>query len=590
VIDQIAAGEVVERPASVVKELVENSLDAGATRVRVEVRDGGLAWIAVTDDGVGLSPGDAHLALQRHATSKLSSASDLLQISTFGFRGEALPSIASVSRMRVRTRRRGAPSNEAGYEIRLDAGRIVAEGAIGAPEGTRIEVADLFSSVPARRKFAKAPATEWTHIADRMTRFGLALPGVHFELQRDDRAPIVWPATASSLERIAAVLSEKEAEALVSGELEDAAGHVQVFVSTPEHTRPNANGLYLFVNGRPVRDKVVRQAVLESYRDWLPRGRYPTAVVFLTVQPDRVDVNVHPAKWEMRFAEPRDVHRVIRRAIRAAIAERSWLGGTRLASPPTAAPARVDVEPQPGRVEAPRTDWIFASQTRDLATGEPAVAASTGGGPVESATTPRIRFGELRAIGQLRASYLLVEGERGLLLVDQHAAHERVIYERLRAQALASGVQSQRLLAPVVVELEAAAAAALAEHARAVGLLGFELEPFSESAVLLRAVPSELDRRAPDELVRELARELSDEGVRGELERDATRWLPVLDRAFATLACHAARRFGDALPLDEQRALLRELDAIPWAPTCPHGRPVAVAVDFADIERRFARR
>ncbi|MCA9511502.1 MAG: DNA mismatch repair endonuclease MutL, partial [Myxococcales bacterium] len=320
-IDQIAAGEVVERPASVVKELVENAIDADASRVRVEVREGGLAWIAVTDDGVGLSPADAHLCLQRHATSKLTGAADLMHIATFGFRGEALPSIASVSRMRLRTRLRGAQG--AGYEIRLDGGRVAGEGEVGAPEGTRIEVADLFANVPARRKFLKAATTEWTHVADRMTRFALALPGVHFELQRDDRAPVVWPATAEPLDRVAAVLSEPEARALVATAYEDASAHVEAFVSTPEHTRPNTNGLYLFVNGRPVRDRLVRQAVLEPYRDWLPRGRFPTAVVFLTVPTERVDVNVHPAKWEVRFAEPRDVHRAIRRAIRAAIAERS---------------------------------------------------------------------------------------------------------------------------------------------------------------------------------------------------------------------------------------------------------------------------
>ena len=610
VVDQIAAGEVVERPASVVKELVENALDADAQRIAVEVRDGGLALVSVTDDGVGMSPGDAELSLQRHATSKLANTADLLSIGTFGFRGEALPSIASVSRMRLRTRLRGADDRGLGHEIRIDGGRIVSQGPVSAPEGTRIEVADLFANVPARRKFLKRPQTEWTHVADWLGRLALALPGVHLEVARDDRAPLVWPATAQPLDRIAAVLSERDAAALVAAEQEDAAGHLQAFVSAPEHTRPNTLGIYLFVNGRPVRDKLMRQALLDVYRDWLPRGRFPVAVLFLTVPPDQVDVNVHPAKWEVRFADPRAIHRLVRTSVREAVAGRSWLGGGSDAGAAAGAGARgAPADPaadagarRPGapgaaapaaggfaRAAADRagegtTDWIFASRSA-ATTPEGGDAA-----PEPAGQGGRLRLGDRRRLGQLRASYLLVEGEHGLLLVDQHAAHERVLYERLRAQWLADGVASQGLLLPQTVALDAGAVSALRDHAAATERLGFDVEPFGEDAVLVRGVPALLADRDPAASVAELAAELSAEGVRGEVEVDATRWLPAADRIFATLACHAARRAGDHLEDEEQAALLAALDGIPWAPTCPHGRPVAIAIDDAEIERRFARR
>jgi len=586
-VDQIAAGEVVERPASVVKELVENALDAGASRLRVEVRDGGAAFIAVTDDGSGMSPDDARLALRRHATSKIRAAADLTRIASFGFRGEALPAIASVSRLRLQTRLRGAAE---GFEMRVEGGRITGERVAGGPEGTRIEVADLFAQVPARRKFLKKAATEWGHISDWLTRSALALPGVHFEVRRDDRPPVVWPETSEPLDRVAAVLGEREARGLVEVEREDAEGHVQAFVSSPEHTRPNAQGLYLFVNGRPVRDPLLRGAVLQAYRDWLPRGRFPTAVLFLSVAPERVDVNVHPAKWEVRFSDPSSVHALVRRALREAVAGRSWLGAG--ASEATG-DARSGPSPASWSVAAPPTAPAFRPAAREGAAGTPerAPAAPAPGAPAPAEGAPRLRFGEHRLVGQLLASYLVVEGKDGLLLVDQHAAHERVLYERLRSEWLERGVERQGLLAPVTVELDPAAASALEQAAARVARLGFEVEPFGESAAVVRAVPALLGGRDPAALVRELAEELRETGTASASpEADDVRLLAAADRTLATLACHSARRFGDALPLAEQRAILDALDAIPWAPTCPHGRPVAVSLSRAEIERRFGRR
>ncbi len=596
-VDQIAAGEVVERPASVVKELVENSLDAGARRVRVEVRDGGAALIAVQDDGVGMSPAELPLALQRHATSKLRSAADLQRILSFGFRGEALPAIASVSRFRIFSRARGRPH---GAEIRVEGGRIVAEREAGGPEGTRVEVADLFASVPARRKFLKRPGTEWGHIADWLLRLALVRPDVHLELQRDDRKPTVWPACESSRDRIAALLPEGDAAGLIEIDHDTPACRVHAFVSTPERTRANGQGLYLFVGGRPVRDRLLRHALIEAYRDVLPRGRFPIGVLFLDVPPESVDVNVHPAKWEVRFADPQAVHRAIRHAVREAMASRSWLGPSptaeAVAAPsPPASPTRLPLEPT--RREAGTRDWIFAGSADRVAESPESGGAPAAAGEVRSGVSdapgerpPVPSFAALRLLGQLSASYLLAEAPGGLVIVDQHAAHERILYERLRRDWLAAGVARQALLAPEAVELAPGPRAALESAADVALRLGFEVEAFGEGAVLVRSVPAELAGRDVTGLVTELAEALEGFDGEGADEAATVRWLPVLDRLFATLACHAARRFGDRLPEPEQRAILAGLDTIPWAPTCPHGRPVAVLLDPAELEARFRRR
>jgi len=600
-IDQIAAGEVVERPASVVKELVENALDAGAGRIRIDVKDGGKALVAITDDGRGMSPGDARLALSRHATSKITNLADLETVASFGFRGEALPAIASVSRMRLFTR---LADSEEGFAINLEAGAVINSGTAGGPPGTRIEVADLFAKIPARRKYLKTESTEWGHIHDWVRRLGLALPGVHFELRRDNKTPIIWPATSDPIDRIAAVLGEGEADALVPVECEDATGHLQAFVSSPEVTRSNANGIYLFVNGRPVRDKVMRHALLTAYRDLLPKARFPSAVLFLTIVGTGVDVNVHPAKWEVRFADSQAIHQLIRRAVRDAMAQRNWLGEAsaqpKATDHPLAGPTHptyhtsgtrsqnardaLATSPTTSVGEPAATDWVLAK--RDEANDLPGLEAAS-----SELRSSSLQFGNLRLLGQLLASYLLVEGKEGLLMIDQHAAHERVLYERLRAEWIERGVDRQGLLLSVTVELDPLGALALQRHIETVDRLGFELEPFGESSVVVRAIPALLSGRDPAPLVRDLAEQLQDipggetEGAGAEL-----RLLSAADKVFASLACHSARRFGDHLPEHEQQQILRDLDTIPWAPTCPHGRPVAVAYSLPEIERRFARR
>jgi DNA mismatch repair protein MutL len=578
-VDQIAAGEVVERPASVVKELVENALDAGARRVRVEVRAGGRAFAAVTDDGCGMTPEDARAALERHATSKLRDASDLAAIATYGFRGEALPAIASVSSLRLLTRPHDARE---GTEIRVRAGAIESVRPAGAAAGTRIEVADLFASVPARRKFLKSAVTEWGHIADWLSRVALALPEVHFDLARDDRPGVAWPA-AAPIDRLAAVLGESEAAGLVALDHREGALRVHGFTSRPDHHRATAAGIHVFVQGRPVRDRVVQHALQELYRDVLPRGRHPAAVLFLELPPGAVDVNVHPAKWEVRFADPRGIHQLVRHGLKAALARRTWLGGAAAGESGGVPEARAAIDAE--RVGAPRgiTDWIFAvpSGESPRAQGDAASAA-----PVAAAAP--FRLGDCALLGQLAATYLLLEGKDELLLVDQHAAHERVLYERLRASVVAEGAARQALLVPLVVELAPRPLAALATRSALAESLGFETAPFGENAVALRTVPALLGERDPAGLLRTLAEELA--AAPASEAASALRALAPADRVLATLACHASRRKGDLLDPREQRALVEALDAIPWAPTCPHGRPVVVPVSLAEIERRFGRR
>ncbi len=565
-IDQIAAGEVVERPASVVKELVENAVDARASRLRIELREGGRALVAVTDDGIGLTPAEARLALERHATSKLRTLSDLGGIRSFGFRGEALARNRVGGAPAPTHRAQGAPE---GTEIEVHAGAWVGERACATSEGTRVEVADLFGSVPARRKFLKSPATEWGHASEWVARAALALPHVHFDVIREEHPAWSWPAVTNPVERIAAVLGEEEAAALVAAERSAGDLALRAFVSRPELHRATGAGIHLFVNGRPVRDRLLRHALLQVYRDVLPRGRFPCALLFLEVAPGGVDVNVHPAKWEVRFADPQAVHRLIERTLADALGSRAWLGFE----------ARASVAER----SLGGSDWSFA--TREAVT-----PARPGALPFEessAAATVAPRLSELRMIGQLLATYVLLEGPEGLLLVDQHAAHERVLYERLRASWLSGKLPRQQLLAPAMLELPAPAVSACTRNDFALAQLGFEVEAFGEQSLAVRTVPELLAGRDPAPLLRELAEQLgSDESERAGAER---RPLDATDRLFATLACHAARRAGEALPLEELRFLMREVDSIPWAPTCPHGRPVVLPLSKGEIERRFGR-
>ena len=574
-VNQIAAGEVVERPASVVKELVENSLDAGATQIRVAIRDGGMASILVVDDGAGMDRADAALAFERFATSKLACAEDLERVASLGFRGEALPSIASVARVRMRTRPHG---ESLGTELVGEGAGIERIASVACPEGTSLEVAELFGRVPARRKFLKSAATEAAHIVRWLERIALVRPDVRFELERDGKRALLWLATREPRERVIAVLSPGTGEALlpVEGQLGPLA--VRGFASPTHVLRSGPSDLHLYVNGRPVRDRVLQFAVRDAYRDALPPGRYPVAVLFLDVAPGEVDVNVHPAKWEVRFRDPAAVTGLLRRAIGAAV--RSGM-----AAPPRpffGTPARVDS----GASDYAPADGFFAAPL--------AADAELQGEFASSAPRAPFAFSRLRPLGQALGLYLVFEGESGLVLLDQHAAHERVLYERLRRAALDEKLERQTLLVPLELELAQRDAETLDANAELLARAGIELESGPASLrgsvrARLRSVPALLAERrttAWPEILAETARALAEpvgREARDGLER-------ALHDVLATAACHAAVRKGDRLEAREVAQLAADLDAGIWFPNCPHGRPILATLDRDELERRFLRR
>jgi DNA mismatch repair protein MutL len=592
----MAAGEVIERPASVVKELVENALDAEATRVDVAISQGGAQWISVTDDGVGMAPADAALAFRRHATSKLASSDDLARVSSLGFRGEALPSIAAAARVRMRTRARGEPT---GVELEGEGAGLSSPREVACAEGTRVEVSELFGRTPARRKFLKSPPTESRHVAAWLERIALTRPDVHFTLERDGRPSLALFPTRDPRERIIAVVPPGIGERLVPVRGERGLARVVGFASPTDVTRGSASDIHLYVNTRPVRDRLLLHAVRDAYRDALPPGRHPVAVLYLDVDPGEVDVNVHPAKWEVRFRDSGEIRSLVRGALLEALRFRAP------ARPAPRAPAAPAGPADRTRIGEPRPPGDFGLLAVERP-GEP-----PGPGDASLASRPGFRFASLRFVGQLLGTYLVCEGAGAMVLVDLHAAHERALFERMRAALLADKLERQALLVPMRVELPRSSADALEAASPTLERAGFELEvgeatPRGGVAVTLRSVPSLLasQRSAPGPgggrligrhgaapsswraMLEETAQALgapdpadSREGI------DAA-----LHRSLATAACHAAVRKGDRLDPREVQALLASLDESVRLPNCPHGRPIACVLDEAEIERRFLRR
>jgi DNA mismatch repair protein MutL len=590
--NQIAAGEVVERPASVVKELVENALDAGATRVKVELERGGATLIRVSDDGAGMDEDDAVLSLQRHATSKIHHKDDLFALSTFGFRGEALPSIASVSKLRLTTRARGARE---GTEVFLEGGGTAQPRPTGAAEGTSIEVRDLFFNVPARRKFLKSTGTEAAHVSEALLAAALARPEVSFFLVRDGRTAREWLRAASRRERAAQAYEASERLEACSGERGPM--RIEAHLAPPERARAGATGLHLLVNGRPVRDRALARAVAQAYGSVLEPGRYPVGVVYIELPPSEVDVNVHPQKAEVRFADGRALFDAVTRELHAALARafslpalgsgRPWAFSRQPPSSGEPAATRFVGEPAPDPWEL---DPVGANSSTPQPLAERTTLPSFLDGPgirtVETmASTPLFDgagfYASLEFLAQVRATFLVCSGSDGLYVLDQHAAAERVTFHRLRRAFEARSISTQRLLIADVVELLPAEVATLEEHADDVAALGVELRTVGPSAVAVHAVPTLLMRGRPERIVRDLV---------AELGRAATRpFGDAADLVLATMACHGSIRAGDALSREEAQALLRALDDIDFAGHCPHGRPVVTRIGYDELERRVGR-
>jgi len=610
--DRIAAGEVVERPAAAVKELVENALDAGATRIGVAIEGGGSIRILVEDDGIGMGPEDLALAVERHATSKLAEEAMLFRIGTLGFRGEALPSIGAVARLSLTSRQAGGEA----HRIEVEGGRKgVLAPAAGAP-GTRVEVRDLFYATPARRKFLKQPSTESAAAVEAVRRLALAWPGVGFRAEVEGREVLALPPQERDA-RIAALLGPEFAAAAVPVSGDVAGLAVSGLTALPLHTRATMGGQHLVVNGRPVRDPLLRAALRVAYRDQIAQGRHPACALFLAVDPEAVDVNVHPMKTELRFREADRVRSLVIGALRRALgvgagstgwARRAWSAATAFGdTAPIATPTAASTWAMPGFAEAPLPAPLLAQPPLSqpplsqpplsqpplsLAFAprrpEPASAESAdadGVVPAETFGTPDGPLG--RPLGQLLETYILAEAPDGaLVLVDQHAAHERLTHEHLRAQITDGGVRSQPLLLPAVVDLPQDQAAALAAAAPALARLGLEIEGFGPGAVLVRAMPALLGAADPGPMLRDLAEEVADWEAAGDAPALDRR----LDAAVARLACHGSIRAGRRLALPEMAALLRAMEATPRAATCSHGRPTFLRLDQAALERLFGRR
>src|SRR6516164_7671763 len=577
-VNRIAAGEVIERPAAAVKELVENAIDAGALRIDVALREGGQALIAVADNGAGMTREELSLAVERHCTSKLPD-DDLSQIAALGFRGEALPSIGAVSRMCIVSR---PPDAANAWEITVEAGAKHASVPAAYPAGTRVEVRDLFFATPARLKFLKTPRTERDLAVDSVRRLAMAYPAIAFTVIGDeDRVLLRLAAAAESAmvnarrTRLAALLGRDFAENSVEIDAERGGFRLSGLAGLPTLNRAAPRDQYLVVNGRPVRDKLLVGAVRGAYQDVLARDRHPMVALFLDGPADEIDVNVHPAKAEVRFRDAALVRGLIVGALRNALAAAGHRASTTVADAAIGA-----FRPGGGAAGAPRFALPLPPPTPSLALAE---SANNFLRPVEETAAPTTdaRLGSARA--QLHGTYILAETSTGIVLVDQHAAHERLVYERMKEALGARGVARQALLLPEVVELDENGAARLAGRAEELAEFGLLLEPFGPGAVVVREVPALLPELDVRSLVRDLADELAEWG-------DALSLRERIETVCGTLACHTSVRAGRRLSPAEMDALLRQMEATPNSGQCNHGRPTYVALDLADIERLFGRR
>ena len=591
--NQIAAGEVVERPASIVKELVENALDAGATRVVVTVELGGKRLVRVEDDGEGMTPDEAVLALERHATSKIRRLEDLAAITTLGFRGEALPSIASVSHLLLRTRARGASH---GTEIRVSGGVVASTREVGAPEGTTLEVTDLFYNVPARRKFLKSDGAETTQVSRLVTQLALGHPGVGFTLTSGSRRLLQCPPAASLADRLFQLY--KDRSDLVEVRKAAAGLRVTGFVAAlagpgqgPVRGRQN-----IFVNGRAVKDRTIAHAIAHAYSIATIKERSPEVHLFLEVPPDRVDVNVHPTKAEVRFLEPSLVHEVFRRALSEALGEgpapELTLAGVadggaaepRWSSEPVSAQAReatgadgrwqpLAETPRGGAPAPPAVGQGYAQPLRDLVREVRPAAVEA---------VPVVADRPLLPLGQFRDTFIIAIDDDGIAIIDQHVAHERVLFEQVMERLTTGTLERQQLLMPIVIELPPAERQALAAHGPALDRLGFDVEEFGGDSVRIAAVPALVPPAACETAVRALAQDL--DGLdQGSAVDDALR------RIAATTACHAAVKANDRLTPEKMVYILDELRRTAHSSVCPHGRPVILRLSRREIEKRFER-
>lgn len=570
---KIAAGEVIERPASVVKELIENSIDAGAREIRIEIRNGGQRLIRVADNGIGIPTREVETAFARHATSKIASADDLFNIRTLGFRGEALPSIAAVARVTLITRAR---DEESGTQMRVDGGKIVEQRAQGAPMGTIVTVEDLFRYVPARLKFLKTPATEAGHITDLINAYALAYPNLRFSLESDGRLAFQSPGTGNMFDVLVKVFGIEVAQQML--EVADGAGELQVsgFISPPNWNRATRKYLLFFVNHRWVQDRSLAHAVIEAYHTSLMVGRFPIVALDVIVPPNAVDVNVHPTKSQVRFRDASAVFNAVQRAVRATLT-----AGAPIPSISVTPFKREDFS-HPSLRPGPDASQFAMNLHRPFPTPPPQPPTPNFQPPAPNLQPSDSKLPMLRVLGQIASTYIIAEGPDGLYLIDQHAAHERVLYEQLRAERAGANIAIQELLDPAPIQLTPAQFAILEAQRDALASVGFRIEPFGNQTILLRAVPAVMKNGDP----RAILIEIIDEMEQGEepLEKSAEA------RLISSVCKSIAVKGGQILSLEEMRELVRRLEHTTAPRTCPHGRPTAILLNVSQLEREFGRK
>jgi DNA mismatch repair protein MutL len=572
-VNQIAAGEVVERPASVVKELVENALDAGATKIEIELDAGGARLVRVRDDGAGIASGELALALARHATSKIASVDDLERVATLGFRGEALPSIASVSRFRLASKARGA---ERAFEVEAEDGRLAPVKPCAHPPGTSVEVRELFFNVPARRKFLRAERTELGHVEELVRALALARPEVAFELRHAGRVVLKLAAASDQrarLERCLGILGADDAAQLLPIEASAAGLSLSGWVGAPTASRAQADRQYFFVNRRLVRDRTVAHAVRQAYADVLFHGRHPAFALHFELAPESVDVNVHPAKTEVRFREQRLVHEFVYRTLHEALAQTR--AGAQPAPVIAQQPMPMAYAPRQASIALPVRETLAAYATLYASSNDDVAVVER----VESeAAPPPLGF----AIAQLHGVFVLAENEAGLVLVDMHAAHERITYERLKSARACGAVASQMLLVPPTLRVSSREADAVEEHHARFAALGFDLVRSGPDTIGVRRIPTVIAETHVEQLIRDVLADLVVHGSAARLEEFENELL-------ATVACHASVRANRHLTIPEMNALLRQMEATERSDQCNHGRPTWVQLSKAELDKLFLR-
>lgn len=607
--NKIAAGEVVERPASVVKELVENALDAQSTRIIIEIEKGGRSQIRVSDNGLGMMRDDALLAIERYATSKIYKDEDLFSINTLGFRGEAVPSIASVSRFTLETRSSQEPL---GTRINISGGKMTKVSEIGAPPGTLINVKDLFFNTPARRKFMKTVNTEMGHIGDIVASMALGWPGVHFRLVHNGKVVKNWHSVSDPYERISDVLGSEFKGNLNKIEFESNDLSLSGQVAGPDITRTTSRSIFVFVNNRYIKDRVIRHALFKGYSGRIMKGQFPVAVLFIKIPPDQVDVNVHPAKNEVRFIKQQQVHDLVSEKVSEVLKKADmpkWAGKTGQ-FPGIKPDIKPIIEPitKQGKDHFDRKPEIFEPDAFNRKSPvphnennspiphiaeelNPYVPPTTGDPdnkapgilPLQENLWERKMFGDLRIIGQFRGTYILCESkEQGLVLIDQHAAHERVVYEQLKKQSANKKYSSQKLLIPENIELNFREAAVLEKMLPGLRQIGLDIEPFGGNTFIIKALPSVFSNASIGSMIMDIVEKIADTGVGSGIEK-------AFDECLIIMACHGAIRANHILSNEQIQALLNQLDKCENPSNCPHGRPTWIKWSQSFLEKSFGR-